>query len=111
MKNYLDYDILDELCEIMGDDMQMLVESYVSDSADKLKSLKELNIKTQQDDIYRLAHSLKGSSRNLGLAAFAEYCENIEKTARNEKLDENTIDWPNFENLYTVSIEELKEKY
>ncbi|MCF6194571.1 MAG: Hpt domain-containing protein [Kangiellaceae bacterium] len=82
----LDLALLDELSEVMGDDMSMLVSSYFTDSASKIQSLLEMDLTTEQDDIYKLAHNLKGSSRNLGAIELADYFAKIEKLARADNL-------------------------
>lgn len=111
MKAYIDHNVLAELVEIMGDDMQMLVTSYISDTDEKVAILKAMDVVNESEEMYKLAHSIKGSSRNLGLRGFADYCEFIEKQARNSELTEQEFDRHKLEQLYQDSIKELKERY
>ena len=111
MNNGLDQDLLSELVEIMGGDMQMLINAYINDTREKLVTMNQLQVSTQQEDIHRLAHSLKGSSRNVGLVDFADYCEEIEKKAREGELTEEFFDLPKFDRLFESAASELAKQY
>ncbi len=106
----IDQNTLDELIEIMGDDMSMLIDSYVEDTRLKLEQLAEFDIKTQQQAIFRLAHSLKGASRNVGVAAFADACEQIENLARAEQLTQKQFDQIELVQLFEAAINEIKQQ-
>jgi len=111
MGSCLDLDVLEELIDIMGDDMGMLLNSYFSDSQTKLIELAEMNVQTDQEKIFRMAHALKGSSRNVGVIGFSDLCETIEKQARAESLTENDFALDKLNELYNQAIEELKQRY
>jgi len=111
MNKGLDLELLNELVDIMGDDMQMLITSYLEDTKEKLVAMNLLRISTQQDDIYRLAHSLKGSSRNVGLVDFANYCEEIEKLAREGQLTDKSFDLSKFDSLFETASSQLSQLY
>ncbi len=111
METSLNKEILDELVDIMGDDMGMLLNSYFSDSQVKLDELATLDCKTDQQTIFRVAHSLKGSSKNVGVETFAELCEEIEQLARNEKLTEEKFDKKQLNVLFQQCVKELKLNY
>ena len=100
----VDQDTLDELVEIMGDDMQMLIDSYILDTRQKLEQFAVLDPNEDQEPILRLAHSLKGSSRNLGVITFANYCESIEDTARNGRLAASSIDLAKMNKLFEEAV-------
>ncbi len=99
-----------ELVEIMGEDMPMLLDSYIADTRAKLTQLAKLHPDTDQESIFRLAHSLKGSSRNIGISAFADYCEEIEELARAEKLNKNGVDQQRLQSLFDSAIEALNQQ-
>lgn len=86
MSGVLDEQIVNELKDIMGDDIGMLMETFIVDSQQKLEQLKALLKDDDFDAIRRLAHSLKGSSKNVGASALASHCENLEHDARDENL-------------------------
>jgi len=111
MGSCLDLEVLEELVDIMGDDMEMLLNAYFSDSKTKLEELMQMDIQTEQEKIFRMAHALKGSSRNVGVVGFSNVCENIEKLARANNLTEREFDLENLTQLYNQAIEELKQRY
>lgn len=111
MDSCLDLDILEELVDIMGDDMEMLLDSYFTDSTSKLEKFATMNCETDQEAIFRLAHSLKGSSRNVGVVLFADFCENIEHLAKERKLKSEDLDIEKLNELFNRACEELKQRF
>ena len=80
MAPHLDEQQLAELRELMGPDFDGLLRAYLRDSRDRLLHL-DLAIADQNWDIARRqAHSLKGSSSNLGALALAQHCQQLEQT-------------------------------
>jgi len=87
MNNYLDNNIVNELKLIMEDDVNMLYMAYLDDVAERLNELKS-SLKAQNcDQTRRIAHTLKGSSRNVGAHVFSDFCESLEQAARDEKTE------------------------
>lgn len=79
MAPHLDEQQLAELRELMGPDFEGLLRAFLRDSRDRLLHL-ELAIKDRNWDIARRqAHSLKGSSSNLGALALAQHCQQLEQ--------------------------------
>ena len=111
MDRCLNIEVLNELVDIMGDDMGQLLNSYIADSQNKLKSLAKMNLATEQEAIFRMAHSLKGSSRNVGVAQFSNYCEQIELLAREENLTANDFDLAVLNKLFEQAAAQLTERY
>ena len=106
----IDLSTVNELVEIMGEDMPMLIDSYIADTRTKLAQLVELQPTSQQESIFRLAHSLKGSSRNIGVVAFADYCEIIEEQARAKMLDGNSFDQEKLHQLFDNAIAAINQQ-
>ena len=111
MPSVLDLEVLNELVDIMGDDMAMLLNSYFSDSQSKLDELAKMNWKTEQEPIFRMVHALKGSSRNLGVIGFSDMCDHIESQARANQLTSEDFDLTALNQLYEVACAELKQRY
>jgi len=88
MYQHLDNQIVRELHEIMGDDIGMLYETFLSDSENKLVELKDAIELSDGDLIRRTAHSLKGSSRNIGAVDLAANAESLEKAGREGNFDQ-----------------------
>lgn len=94
MSDTLDMQIVNDLVDIMGDDIGMLYETFISDSESKLDELRLIKNSPDADQIRRLAHSLKGSSKNVGASTFAQCCASLEAHARENNLShiENQVE-------------------
>lgn len=110
-KDLLDQEVLDELVDIMGDHMSMLITSFMDDSQEKIALLSQMSVETQQQEIFKMAHSIKGSARNVGLRAFADLCEHIESQARAGTLTLEDFDLESVNKLFVASSSLLSEKY
>lgn len=111
MQSVLDMEVLNELVDIMGDDMVMLLNSYFSDSQNKLDELAKMDWQSEQETIFRMTHALKGSSRNVGIVGFSDMCENIESKARINNLSQKDFDLSTLNQLFEVACAELRERY
>jgi len=111
VSNCLDLEILTELVDIMGDDMEMLMNSYIEDSETKLELFVKMDLRDGQEDIFRMAHSLKGSSRNVGVKLFADYCELIENKAREGELMEDDFSSDHLYELFNNAKSELLTRF
>lgn len=86
MSEFFDDQVISELKEIMGEDIGMLLETFIDDSQEKVEALADSVNSQDSDDIRRTAHSLKGSSKNVGAIALALLCEEMEHKARENIL-------------------------
>ncbi len=111
MPSVLDLEVLNELVDIMGDDMAMLLNSYFADSQTKLDELAKMDWRTEQEAIFRMVHALKGSSRNVGVVGFSDMCEDIESLARASNLTQEDFDLTRLNQLFQVACAELKARY
>lgn len=74
----LDMELVGELKEIMAEGFVTLVESYQRDSAERLAAMQGALEAEDRAQLRQLAHSLKGSSSNLGAVKVAELCIALE---------------------------------
>lgn len=74
---------LEQLGELIdGDDTSFLsdlFESYLATAQDSIRSLRD---DTDQEILRRAAHTLKGSSLNVGAARVADLCKHLENQLR-----------------------------
>lgn len=78
---FLDQELIGELKEIMADGFVTLVESYEQDTAKRLADMRQALAHGDLTLLAQLAHSLKGSSSNLGAIAVTEHCLVLEEAA------------------------------
>jgi HPt (histidine-containing phosphotransfer) domain-containing protein len=83
---HLDYDTLNTLKQVMEDDFELLIDTFVQDSTDRIRILREVIQGTDVDLIRRAAHSLKGSSSNIGAPQLSALCSAVEKKALENNL-------------------------
>lgn len=74
----LDMELVGELKEIMADGFVTLVDSYQRDSAGRLSSMQHALSAGDRGQLRQLAHSLKGSSSNLGAVQVTALCVALE---------------------------------
>lgn len=82
---HISYDALSSLKEVMEDDFNFLIDTFIQDSEDRLSKLHELVGGDDADAIRRASHSFKGSCSNLGALRLASLCAALERKA----LDKN----------------------
>ncbi|MET1255058.1 Hpt domain-containing protein [Aliikangiella maris] len=111
MSQYLDQNIIAELKEIMADDLPMLFEAYLEDSSRNLNSLAQAIDTQDADQVRRIAHSIKGSSRNVGATDLALQCEQLENAAKDKILDNSQQALQNINQIFQQTSEEIKQTY
>ena len=84
---HFDDAILKTLQDIMGDDFRHLVDTFINDTNERIRHLHAAMAADESDTIRRTAHSLKGSSSNIGAAQLAALCGAIEAKALANELD------------------------
>lgn len=90
MTTHLDVATLSELREIMQDGYEELLQTYLADAVDRMACLEEAATRNDHEYLRNSAHSLKGSSSNIGAVHLAELTQNVESLAR-ENLVEDVI--------------------
>lgn len=78
---HISYDALNSLKDVMEDDFNFLIETFIQDSEDRLEKLYELVGSNDFDAIRRASHSFKGSCSNLGALRLASLCAASEHKA------------------------------
>lgn len=84
---HLDHTVLVSLQEIMEDDFSLLLETFITDSIERLAQLQKAFAQDSADDVRRVSHSLKGSAGNVGAFRLAELCLVVETASSGGVLD------------------------
>ena len=84
---HLDYDTLNTLNQVMEDDFALLIDTFVQDSTERIRTLRDVIQGTEADLIRRAAHSFKGSSSNIGAMQLSALCAAVEKKALANNFD------------------------
>jgi histidine phosphotransfer protein HptB len=83
---HIDQQALATLKEVMEDDVSLLIHTFLQDSDNRLKILKELVVTPDAESLRRTAHSFKGSCSNVGAPLLAIYCAELEKKGLNRDV-------------------------
>lgn len=90
MTEHLNTEMLEELKDVMEEEFPLLLETYLRESEFQHQRIDEAWREQGLDELRRCAHSLKGSSSNIGAEQLAELCSQLERLAK----DEETSDVP-----------------
>ena len=85
---HIDAAMLAELEEIMEDEFGVLLETYLADAVIRLDSIDSAMSAQDIGLLRESAHSLKGSSSNIGALQLSGLCASIEDLARDNHMDE-----------------------
>lgn len=92
MDQILDMTVVEELLSFADDgDPELLVDlirMFLEDGPSKVRAVTDGLLAGDFEKMERAAHSLKGSSGNLGARLLQETCEQMQVAARNHKLDQ-----------------------
>jgi HPt (histidine-containing phosphotransfer) domain-containing protein len=64
-----------------------LIDLYLADVPQRLFAIRDSFMKGDWSSLKRAAHTLKGSSANLGVTGMASLCEKLEQTAATESFE------------------------
>ena len=107
----IDFDTLNELKEIMEDDFDELITTFISDGHSLIKNLKIAIDLSIAPDVKRIAHTLKGSSANFGAHPLSEVCNALELNASDNTLDDANVLLEKIKTEFESVKSELKEKF
>ena len=82
MNHRIDLEALSELRDIMEDDFGKLLDQYISVSHELIIEMDADLLRDDREALSRNAHSLKGSSLNLGARSVARRCAVLEEQAK-----------------------------
>lgn len=85
---HLDSAVLAALQDVMEDDYPVLLDTFLADSEERLRLLRQA-VQGEDGQALRLAaHSFKGSCSNMGAPLLAGLCKQLEEAGRREQLAE-----------------------
>ncbi|MFP3977953.1 Hpt domain-containing protein [Marinobacter sp. KMM 10035] len=87
-KPHLDEEALAELQDVMEDEFETLINTYLSDSRDRIESLKKAISDGDAGALAHTAHSFKGSCINIGAPRLGALSREVEKAGQDERLSD-----------------------
>ncbi|MGI0115256.1 Hpt domain-containing protein [Zooshikella sp. RANM57] len=84
---HIDLAALQELQEVMEDEYNQLVETFIRDSEQRIAAMDKALLDQDAEQMRELAHSLKGSCLNMFITPLAQQAREIENLAREQQLE------------------------
>lgn len=83
---HLDHSVLSALRDVMEDEFPVLLDTFLADSAERLRQIHRAEALSDSQALRLAAHSFKGSCSNMGAPVLAGLCKQLEDIARREQL-------------------------
>ena len=106
----LDDKVIDQLKQDMGEDAEMVIESYVESIDEFLCDIEKSTFRTPSDDLHRWAHTIKSSAASIGAMRLAHLAAQMENSYRDRQqidLDEQLQHMQREYERVSASIEKI----
>ncbi|MCG8311682.1 MAG: Hpt domain-containing protein [Pseudomonadales bacterium] len=106
--DHVDVDALGELKDIMEDEFDILIDTFIADSEAKIATLQEVIDAADAEELRKVAHSLKGSSSNICAAQFSELARQLEHMGKEGSTDGAAAIYENLKQEFVSVTETLR---
>ncbi|MCR9278831.1 MAG: Hpt domain-containing protein [Pseudomonadaceae bacterium] len=111
MTTHLDETLICELRELMEDDFTVLLDAYLAEAPIQRAAIETAFEESDPEALRRTAHSLKGSSANIGATQLAQICHKIEESAHGADADQLAMLLSGLASEFDVVGEEIRGLY
>lgn len=108
-KERIDIPAITELKEMLEEEFDELIQTYIRDTDTKLAQLENAIEPVDCDEVRKLAHSMKGASVNIGILQYGEICHRLEVDALNQTTEHFSDLLLALQNEYTAVKIELAQ--
>jgi len=111
----LDMNIIGQLREIDDGDadepgfLAELFETFIEESTELVEIIKKAGLVRNTELLIEKSHNLKGACSNVGAAALAKICNDIESSAKKNTLSNINSYVKQLEEIYARTLHEIKE--
>jgi HPt (histidine-containing phosphotransfer) domain-containing protein len=113
MNQVLDMSVVEELLSLCDDgDPELLldlIEMFLDDAPAKVAAIQQGIQGHDLEAVERAAHSLKGSSGNLGATGLQDTCEQLQNVARGHQIREAQALLGGLESHFTAAVDALEQ--
>lgn len=106
--DHVDIDSLAELKDIMEDEFDILIDTFIADSEAKIASMADIIAAADAEELRKVAHSIKGSSSNVCAAQFSELARQLEHMGKEGTTDGAAEIFENLKQEFTCVVDTLK---
>lgn len=107
---HLNLSSIAELREVMEEDFNFLIETFLQDSEERITQLKTAYSDGDAVEFGRAAHSFKGSCTNIGLPRLSEMCLIAEKVGKHQDLSKAAELIDSIESEYHIASQLLEQE-
>lgn len=79
----IDLNIVEEAKSVMNDKFPLMIEYFLEDSENYIKSIKESMEANDISQVVSPSHTIKSSAKQLGAIRLSEYAKQVEELSRN----------------------------
>lgn len=101
MSQILDYDNLNMLKEVIGDDLKAILDSFNDITPQVIEQLDQAIKQQNAAEVRHHAHTLKGSAANVGAIELPALCIELENMGRNGELEGAEVLFSQVESSYS----------
>ena len=109
MSQPLDHKMLAHLKSVIGDNLAPILKTYLEITPALVKELETAIKQANAPDIKRHAHTLKGSSANIGALDLPNLCLEMETFARNSDIKKAEAMYPRVKQAYNELETAIKQ--
>ena len=106
--DHVDVEALGELKDIMEDEFDILIDTFISDSEAKIATLADVIAAADAEELRKVDHSLKGSSSNVCAAQFSEFARQLEFMGKEGTTDGAAAVYENLKEEFSHVINTLR---
>jgi len=88
-QQHLDHEALAELRDVMEEEFNILINTFLQDAEERLRKLSEAAEEADAAAFRKVAHSFKGSCINIGAPILADCCFAAEQAGREGDLSDS----------------------
>lgn len=113
MNQPINYDSLDLLKNVIGDDLKPILTSFLKITPDVFNKLKHAIEQNNAQDVQHHAHTIKGSSANIGAIEVPDISMKLEDMGRAQLLEQANSTFLQLESAYqrlSVAVEDYMNK-
>lgn len=103
----LDFEVFDEMSELMGDSLADFITTYLENSPKLLNGMEKALPIGDLDAVFHNAHQLKGGSGSIGAMRVFEIAKKLEEEARAGRADTLNTVFSNLKIAYEQVVTEL----
>lgn len=104
-----DMRVINDLRDMLGGDVADIYQEYLNNSRKMLVEMEQAAVQQDVETLTRLAHTLKGSSGNLGVALLYELAKDLENEGKSGVIANAAADVRRIQQGFASAEEFLKE--